>query len=78
MTEIMACSCASTGDTEQLQRMEILGTDLNKGDYDARTPLHLAASNGHYHIVEYLLKKGVNPSPKDRWGATPLNDAKTD
>lgn len=73
--EIAACSCASTGDFEALQRMEVLGVDLNKGDYDQRTPLHLAASNGNIDIVRYLLKKKVNPSPSDRWGATPLNDA---
>lgn len=77
-TVIAACSCAASGDFEGIQRMEVLGLDLNKGDYDQRTPLHLAASRGHLDIVTYLLSKGVNPSPRDRWGATPLNDAKNE
>lgn len=46
------------------------------GDYDKRTPLHLASSAGHIDIVKYLIDEGANVSPRDRWGATPLNDAK--
>ncbi len=52
--------------------------DLNQGDYDKRTPLHLAVSSGHFDIIQYLIKKKVNPNPVDRWNATPLDDAKTD
>jgi glutaminase len=46
------------------------------GDYDKRTPIHLASAAGNLEIVKYLVKSGVNISPRDRWGATPLNDAK--
>ena len=46
------------------------------GDYDKRTPIHLASAAGNLEIVKYLVKSGVNVSPRDRWGATPLNDAK--
>jgi ankyrin repeat protein len=49
---------------------------LGEGDYDKRTPLHLAASGGQLQIIKFLLKQGVQKNPKDRWGATPLNDAK--
>ena len=31
--------------------------DLNKGDYDRRTPLHLASAEGHLDIVKYLLDR---------------------
>jgi glutaminase len=49
---------------------------MNQGDYDARTPLHLASAHGHFYIVKFLVEIGVKVNPVDRWGATPLNDAK--
>lgn len=48
---------------------------LNMGDYDRRTPLHLAAAEGHVEMVEFLLKVGVHANPKDRWGNTPIHEA---
>lgn len=59
-----------------LQRFESIGISLNDGDYDKRTPLHVAASSGHIDVIKYLLSIGVNINCKDRWGSTPLNDAK--
>jgi len=51
---------------------------LTKGDYDARTPLHIAAACGKLNVVKYLIETSEVPhSPRDRWGATPLNDAKS-
>ena len=50
--------------------------DLNISDYDLRTPLHLACSEGKVKIVKYLLEKGVNSKPKDRWGNTPIFEIK--
>ena len=48
-------------------------------DYDRRTALHLAASNGHEHIVKYLLSIShdaqANKEKLDRFGNTPLADA---
>jgi len=76
-TVIAACSCAANGDLEGLSRLYNSGVNLEKGDYDQRTPLHLAVSAGHLNVVKYLIEKAsVNHSPKDRWGATPLNDTK--
>ena len=49
--------------------------DLNKGDYDKRTPLHLASAEGHLvDIVRFLLENNVTVNPKDRWGNTPLHE----
>jgi len=52
------------------------GVDMNLGDYDGRTALHLAAAEGHLRCVKFLLEEcKVKHDPKDRWGQTPLTEA---
>lgn len=67
---------ASQGDLEEIRRLEALGVDINEGDYDGRTPLHLAVAEGQFAVVEHFVSKGVHVDVKDRWGVTPLQDAK--
>jgi glutaminase len=65
----------SKGDLEKIKGLDGK-IDFNKSDYDKRTTLHLASSEGHLNVVQYLLDKGVNKDVKDRWGNTPLSEAK--
>jgi glutaminase len=69
------CWVASLGDLEQLRSLVQAGADPNLADYDGRTPLHLAAAEGHRDVVGYLLDRGVDANPVDRWGGTPIGDA---
>ena len=66
------------GDLESVKRLCFNpNIDLDICDYDKRTPLHLAASEGHKDIIELLIKNGLkNINPLDRWENTPLDDAK--
>ena len=67
---------AASGDLDEMHRLEAIGLDLNIADYDGRTAVHLAAAEGQLEVVKFLLDKKININPKDRWGGTPLKDAK--
>ena len=55
------------------------GTDMQMADYDKRTALHLAASEGHIDVIKFLLNTArVRPDPKDRWNRSPMQDAKAE
>ena len=41
-------------------------------DYDKRTPLHLAASEGSYKVAEWLLEHDADVNALDRFKRTPL------
>ena len=57
-------------------RHYLQGVDMTICDYDGRTALHLAAAEGRMHAVKFLLETcRVPPSPQDRWGHTPQEEA---
>ncbi len=49
--------------------------DVNFRDYDRRTALHVAASEGKLEMVRYLIAAGAKVNRSDRWGGSPLDDA---
>ena len=63
------CNATAAGDLEQVRALVQAGTDPNVGDYDRRTALHLAASEGLLEVATYLIDEaGADPSPTDRFG----------
>jgi len=75
-------AAAARGDLDRLVTLTARGSNLSLDhhDYDLRTPLHLAASNGHLRCVKYLVlkagkQKQMLMSTRDRWGNTALADA---
>ena len=67
---------ASKDDIVGIRRAEVRGLALGAADYDGRTALHLAASEGRIEAIRYLLLRGVDLQPRDRWGGTPIDDAR--
>ncbi|XP_026385686.1 potassium channel SKOR-like isoform X2 [Papaver somniferum] len=68
-------SAACHGDLYHLKRLIRAGADPNKTDYDGRTPLHIAASEGFEHIASFLIQEGVSVNIADKFGNTPLFEA---
>ena len=67
---------AANGDKLALERAFLSGIDMNMGDYDQRTALHLACSENHLECVKFLVQTcKVDIEVKDRWGNSPLQDA---
>ena len=67
---------AANDDKLALQRYWLRDIDMNTCDYDSRTALHIAASEGNYSTCKFLLEIcKVNPCPEDRWKQTPLQEA---
>jgi len=67
---------AYNGDLTALRRMSSANQDMSVANYDGRTALHLAASEGHLECVRFLVETcGVPLAPRDRWNRTPADDA---
>lgn len=58
-----------------MDSLRLLGWNVNGQDYDGRTALGVAASQGQLEAVKYLVAKGADLSIKDARGNDPLADA---
>ncbi|XP_074376255.1 potassium channel KOR1-like isoform X7 [Apium graveolens] len=70
------CMAVAREDTDYLRRVMDNGANPNSKNYDLRTPLHLASSKGLCAIAHLLLEAGASVFSKDRWGKTPLDEAR--
>jgi lysophospholipase len=73
LVPFLLCQCARTGDEQGIAAcIHDFAQFVNVADYDGRTPLHIAACEGHFKVVELLLKNGANLHLRDRFGNSPL------
>ncbi len=70
------CDAAHRGDVDRIRQLMEMGCSIDQGDYDRRTAMHLAASEGLLPVVRFLVHEAsADVNPTDRWGGTPLDDA---
>lgn len=72
----LLCTTVARRDFEFLKRVLAYGINPNAKNYDFRTPLHIATSEGLYSVTNLLLEAGASVLSKDRWGKTPLDEAR--
>ncbi|XP_024014683.1 potassium channel GORK isoform X2 [Eutrema salsugineum] len=70
------CTAVVKSDSDFVKRLLSSGMDPNTKDYDHRTPLHVAASEGLYLMAKMLVEAGASVVAKDRWGNSPLDEAR--
>ena len=76
LTAASLLQLGKAGNVLTLRLLYTAGADLDTGDYDMRTALHLAAAEGKVEAVRALVDElGAAKNPTDRWGKTPLQEA---
>lgn len=70
------CDAAQRRDLGLIRRLADAGANLSAHEYDLRTVSHLACTEGWTEAVEFLIARRANLSARDRWGNTPLAEAK--
>ena len=69
------CGLVRKGDLEHVMMLLECGCPVDAGDYDQRTCLHLASSEGNLKMLNLLFEYNAKIDMCDRWGGTPLSDA---
>ncbi len=75
LDEFRLIYAAYYGDLFMLKILFNIGVGINGQDYDARSALHLASSEGKLEAVKFLVENGANINIKDSRGSIPLDDA---
>ncbi|KAH6579413.1 hypothetical protein BSLG_010535 [Batrachochytrium salamandrivorans] len=76
LVPLLLCQVVRANDTPSLSTsLEEYGYMVDVPDYDGRTPLHVAASEGQRDCVEILLRHGANVHVRDNFGQSSLFDA---
>lgn len=69
-------SAAAKGDLDGVKKLLATpSVDVNAGDYDKRTALHLASGEGHIDVIKLLIQHNADVNCEDRFGNRPLDDA---
>ena len=68
-------AAAGSGDLDKIQTLIRYGVDVNCGDKDGRSALHLVSSEGNLNVVEFLLAHEADANCRDAWEHTPLDGA---
>lgn len=69
------CYAAEFGFINILQELKNNGTNLEIGDYEGRTPLHIAAKKGHIEVINHLVQEGISINKVDKYGKSALYEA---
>lgn len=79
-TDILAggemCSAAFSDSLEYLRLLLRFGVNPDACDYDRRTAAHIACAEGFLDVVQILHEYGADFAFRDRWGQTPLDEAR--
>jgi len=72
---LVAVASAENDDPAGLQLLLQHHARADAGDANQRTALHVAAANGHVHMVKELVAAGASPDLADNYGRTPWLEA---
>ncbi|XP_028791312.1 potassium channel SKOR-like, partial [Neltuma alba] len=72
----LLCMTIATKELDLLRKLLAYGINPNSRNYDQRTALHIAASEGLFTVAEMLIEAGASVLSTDRWGYTPLDEAR--
>eukprot|EP01138_Halocafeteria_seosinensis_P005992 gb/GECG01006125.1/.p1 GENE.gb/GECG01006125.1/~~gb/GECG01006125.1/.p1 ORF type:complete len:828 (+),score=76.02 gb/GECG01006125.1/:1-2484(+) len=70
------CAASHNGDINEIRHLIRRGIPVNSSDYDRRTALHIAASEGHLDVCRFLLSAGADVLAVDMRGDSPVDNAK--